>query len=79
MMVNYEYYGNTPSAHMKWQKLWTGTIESLRVTLLIPCRSEKDASTWSKEKLRSLLVGLTFDGPEGTCLCTYFHVCVYIS
>ncbi len=28
-------------------------------------RSEKDASGWSKEKLKSLLVGLTFDGPEG--------------
>ena len=28
-------------------------------------RSEKDASAWSKDKLKSLLVGLTFDGPEG--------------
>ena len=31
------------------------------------CRSEKDASVWSKDKLRSLLIGLAFEGPEGAC------------
>lgn len=29
--------------------------------------AEKDASQWSKDKLRRLLVGKVFDGPEGTC------------
>ena len=28
-------------------------------------RSEKDASGWSKDKLKSLLLGLEFEGPEG--------------
>ena len=36
-------------------------------------RSEKDASAWSKEKLKSLLVGLTFDGPEGMCMYMYMY------
>ena len=31
-------------------------------------RSEKDASTWSKEKLKSLLVGLVVNGEEGKYL-----------
>ena len=39
------------------------------------CRSEKDASVWSKDKLNSLLVGLVFEGPEGMCVC----VCVCVS
>jgi activator of HSP90 ATPase len=29
--------------------------------------AEKDASSWSKDKLKSLLVGLKFSGAEGEC------------
>jgi activator of HSP90 ATPase len=32
--------------------------------------AEKDASAWSKDKLKSLLVGLKFDGEEGECEVT---------
>ena len=38
----------------------------LPFALLCRCpRAEKDASAWSRDKLKSLLVGLKFDGEEG--------------
>ena len=38
----------------------------LPVSIFCRCsRAEKDASAWSKDKLKSLLVGLKFDGEEG--------------
>lgn len=33
--------------------------------ILFACRTDKDASTWSKDKLKSLLVGVTVEGREG--------------
>ena len=41
--------------------------------ICLSCRAEKDASSWSKDKLKSLLVGLKFSGPEGKAL----HIEVY--
>lgn len=36
-------------------------------------RSEKDASGWSKDKIKGLLLGLEFEGPEGMAVRgTYF-------
>ena len=47
--------------------------------LLCRCsRAEKDASSWSKDKLKSLLVGLKFDGEEGKASVETHWVEVYI-
>ena len=37
------------------------------------CRADKDASVWSKEKLKSLLVGLTIEGKEGVFIMCMMH------
>ena len=43
------------------------------VVLFICYRSEKDASTWSKDKLKKLLIGLKFDGTEGMGCALWSH------
>lgn len=40
------------------------------VTSASSCRTERDVSAWSSERLRQLLLGVRVEGPQGVCQLT---------
>lgn len=56
--------------YMCMLSLWNSPFTNFAIGHVVlfskTCRSEKDASGWSQTKLKSLLVGLEFEGPEGS-------------
>lgn len=49
------------------------------LTVCYFCRTEKNASQWSKDKLESLLAGLEIKGNAGKCLSWVYSVLVHLS
>ena len=45
-------------------------IQSERRAVLCRSRTERDATNWSSDKLKSLLLGLTVENEEGACEVT---------